>query len=85
MQAVEKEGYDLILMDCFMPVMDGYEATRLIRERESTLSLKPVPIVALTADVSKENREKCEAIGMVDFLLKPYEPSQLIEKIQHYL
>lgn len=84
-QAVEKCGYDLILMDCFMPIMDGYEATRLIREREVTLSLKPVPIVALSADVSKENREKCKAIGMVDFLLKPYEPDQLIKKLQQHL
>lgn len=70
-EAVEKVSqaiYDLILMDCFMPVMDGYEATRRIRDFETHNNREPEPIIALTADVSTEIKTKCESAGMDDFL-----------------
>lgn len=62
---------DLVLMDCQMPVMDGYEATRRIREGAAGVHNKNIPIVALTANVSDEDRQLCFAAGMNDFLGKP--------------
>ena len=82
---VAENEYDLILMDCFMPVMDGYEATRLIRQYEKKHSKTSVPVIALTADVSVENREKCQSVGMDDFIVKPYEPSQVYKTLAMYL
>lgn len=70
-KAVEKNNYDLILMDCEMPVMDGYAATRLLRERERQLQLAQIPIIALTAHTLNGAREKCLASGMSDYLCKP--------------
>ncbi len=64
--------YTLILMDCQMPVMDGYEATTLIRKEELLSDVqKPIPIVALTANAMPEDRERCFAVGMNDFISKP--------------
>lgn len=65
------ERYDLILMDCEMPVMDGYEATHAIRELEKSAALPPVRIIALTANVMKEQQEKCLQAGMNGHLAKP--------------
>ncbi len=70
--AMKKRGYDLILMDCLMPELDGYEATRLIREQEKQHdAVSRTPIVALTASITPEDRKKCTAVGMDDFLAKP--------------
>lgn len=65
------EGIDLVLMDLHMPVMDGYAATARIREWESTTARSARPIVALTADAYAEDRERCLAAGMDDFMAKP--------------
>jgi CheY-like chemotaxis protein len=62
---------DLVLMDIQMPVMDGYTATQHIRQWESEQHIARVPIVALTADVFEEDRQRCLAVGMDDYLLKP--------------
>ncbi len=72
MTAFESGVYDLILMDCDMPVLDGYEAARRIRAAEIASGLGKTPIVALTGDSTAECREMCLAAGMDDFLGKPF-------------
>ncbi len=87
-QAVEKHGhtlYDLILMDCRMPVMDGLEASRRIRENEKSLGMTPVPIIAMTGDAFESDRKKCFAAGMDDFITKPVEPDILAQKIRSHM
>ena len=75
--AVEKKQYDLIFMDCQMPVMDGYEATVKIRKKSSGKEMEYVPIVALTAHAMKGDRERCLAVGMDDYIAKPFDEQQL--------
>lgn len=67
----------VILMDCQMPIMDGYTATRLIREGKAGDWLKNAPIIAMTADAMTENKAECEAAGMDDFIGKPFDPEKL--------
>ncbi|MBD3642371.1 MAG: response regulator [Marinobacter sp.] len=74
-------GYDLILMDCQMPVMDGYEATRRIREWERSNGQQGIPIIALTADVLPETESICLGSGMNDFLPKPVRKEKLQEML----
>lgn len=76
--------YQLVFMDCQMPGMDGYQATRLIREWERREARSPVPIVAFTADVMPATRTACQEAGMNDFMAKPVSLSDLRHKlIQH--
>jgi signal transduction histidine kinase/CheY-like chemotaxis protein len=76
----KQQKFDLIFMDCLMPVMDGYEATKLIREIESQKNLTKTIIVALTANAMKGDEEACKAAGMDDYLAKPVRPVN-IEKV----
>jgi CheY-like chemotaxis protein len=74
--------YDLILMDCQMPEIDGYAATAAIRERRDG---KDIPIVALTAHAMQGDREKCLAWGMSDYLSKPIMPAAIDEVLGRWL
>lgn len=81
-----EEGYDLILMDCHMPEMDGYKASNAIRERNiKSRSGDPIPIIALTADVTSGIKQKCYDSGMNDYLSKPLDEAVFIKKIKKYL
>ncbi|EMI16769.1 two-component system sensor protein [Rhodopirellula maiorica SM1] len=85
-KAVETWDYNLILMDCQMPEMDGYEATRQIRKRESDGRLKGHrPIAALTANAIKGDRELCLDAGMDEYMPKPFNPRYLVSMIQTLL
>jgi len=77
--AVKNNRFDLILMDCQMPTMDGYEATKIIRKTHST------PIIALTAHANDENIEECLAAGMNSYLCKPYRQAQLVQIVEKFL
>lgn len=80
---IARRDYDLILMDCQMPVMDGYEATRAIRAR--TASEERVPIVALSGRVLDEDREECLDHGMDDCLGKPFDLANLKACLERWL
>jgi len=85
-EAVSSGGYDLLLMDCEMPVMNGFEAARAIREAEQSLAeqqrpMRRMPIIALTANASGADRERCLAAGMDDYCPKPFEPKILFQLI----
>jgi CheY-like chemotaxis protein len=77
--------YDLILMDCYMPEVDGFAATRQIRQRERDLKLNRVPIIAFTAEPNGAVREACVDAGMDDFLTKPYEMRKIAEVLSRWL
>ena len=79
-----QQGFDLILMDCLMPIMDGYTAARRIRSLEHETG-QHIPIIALTANTMNEEREKCLAAGMDDFLAKPVRLRQLNDALRRQL
>ncbi|HTV26980.1 MAG TPA: response regulator [Xanthobacteraceae bacterium] len=81
--AFAAHDYDVIVMDCLMPGVDGFEAARRIREREAANGVRRrVPIIALTALASTTDRERCRAAGMDDCLTKPFEPADLYRMIE---
>ena len=81
-ECVQRTAYDLILMDCHMPVMDGYSATRRIREE---FGLRQLPIIAMTANALASDREHCLAIGMNDHIPKPIDVAALYATLAHWL
>jgi diguanylate cyclase (GGDEF)-like protein len=83
--ASTRAEYDLILMDCHMPVMDGFSASREIRRLEQTQGRERTPVIAITADVQKGIRQKCRDSGMDDYLSKPFTQSMLTQVIQKWL
>jgi PAS domain S-box-containing protein len=84
-QAYSNATFDLVLMDCHMPEMDGFEATRKIRDIEKDANLKRIPIVALTANAMQQDREECLNAGMDDHLSKPYSRLQIRETLARWL
>jgi len=82
--ALEKENFELILMDVQMPKMDGFQTTRLIRAREMQTGLH-LPIIAMTAHAMKEDREKCLAVGMDDYIAKPLNVKHLSETVSRVM
>jgi two-component system, sensor histidine kinase and response regulator len=93
--AYKRHRYDLILMDMQMPVMDGYEATQEIRTLETEMPAetaglrllpdKRIPIIALTAHATKEDRERCFAAGMDDYLIKPFKKDVLLATVTRWV
>lgn len=81
----KKTAYDLILMDCQMPVMDGYSAAQLIRSGGAGTQYKDIPIIALTANAMQGDREKCIKAGMNDYLSKPVNIEVLMRLLQQHL
>lgn len=82
---ISQNSFDLVLMDCQMPVMDGYNATREVRAGSAGESKKSLPIIALTANALRGDEELCIAAGMDDYLSKPIEPESLFNMLAKYL
>jgi CheY-like chemotaxis protein len=82
-EASERFAYDAILMDCYMPELDGYDATIAIRKREDGKT--HVPIVAMTANAMKGDREHCLSVGMDDYVAKPVRADELLAALERVL
>jgi two-component system sensor histidine kinase/response regulator len=84
-RALELVPYDLVLMDCQMPEMNGYEATREIRDPGSAVLNHRIPVIAMTASVLQSDREQCVEAGMDDYVTKPMKPQMLIEVMDKWV
>jgi CheY-like chemotaxis protein len=83
LEKLHSNNYDIILMDLHMPIMDGYETTKVIR-KDFDGKKKNIPIIALTAAATKGEIEKCLMSGMNDYIVKPYKPADLLEKVLEF-
>jgi CheY-like chemotaxis protein len=81
LEQLRSSRFDLVLMDCQMPTMDGYEATRLLRDPETGALDPRVTVVAMTAHAMAGDRERCLAAGMDDYLTKPVDPTRLLSTL----
>ena len=81
LDALAEEDFELVLMDCNMPVMDGYEATRLIRQQPRW---KDLPVIALTANALPDERERCRLAGMDDYLAKPFHRDEMAAMLERW-
>jgi CheY-like chemotaxis protein len=82
---LEKEEFDLILLDCQMPVMDGFTAAREIRRRESEKGTPRLPVLAVTAWAMQEDRDHCLRSGMDEVLTKPLRPAELADALSRWI
>ncbi len=85
LHALQQLPYDLVFMDCQMPVMDGYDATRRIRDRAFSVQDHTIPVIAMTANAMQGDRDRCLAAGMDDHITKPVDPSKLHLALQRWL
>ncbi|WXL25173.1 response regulator [Ectopseudomonas mendocina] len=85
LNAMKARQYDLVLMDCEMPIMDGFSATELLRSWEAAEQRPRTPVVALTAHILSEHKERARQVGMDGHMSKPLEMSQLRELIEHWV
>ena len=84
-KALESIPYDLVLMDVQMPVMDGLEATRRIRDPRSAVLEHAIPVIAMTAYAIQGDKERCVAAGMDDYVSKPVSPTELVSVLERWL
>ena len=84
-KALELIPFDLVLMDCQMPEMDGYEATRKIRDTNSNVKNHDITVIAMTANAMSGDRDKCMQVGMNDYITKPVNPNELELKLKKWL
>jgi len=82
---LRQQTVDLVFMDCQMPVMDGYTATKNIRDPQTGLPNPKIPVIAMTANAMQGDKEKCLASGMDDFIAKPVNPAKLLETLKKWL
>jgi CheY-like chemotaxis protein len=85
LERLAAEPFDLVLLDAFMPGMDGLAVAREIRRREAAAGLARIPVVALTGSVLPEDRERALAAGMDDYLAKPLDPAELADVLRRRL
>ncbi|KGF73901.1 hypothetical protein DO97_06005 [Neosynechococcus sphagnicola sy1] len=83
LQRMDQDTYDIVLMDCQMPILDGYDTTRVIRQREGVH--RQTVVIAITANTSTADREKCRESGMDDFLSKPVTQEDLSAILNHWI
>jgi CheY-like chemotaxis protein len=84
LDVLSNQAVDLVFMDMVMPVMDGIDATRLIRQ-DASERINQVPVLGLTANVNPLDLARFKAAGLSDVMLKPFEPAQLFERIEQLL
>ena len=81
LEILERKPIDIVLMDVDMPDMDGIETVQKIRQMKN---IKDIPVMFFTAMSSKETVEKCAKAGMVDYIVKPYKPEELLERLEKF-
>ena len=85
LSALEQLPYDLVFMDCQMPVMDGYQATGGIRDSQSKVRNRAIPVIAMTANAMQGDRDRCIEAGMDDYIAKPVDPTKLCQALERWL
>lgn len=90
LQLMHNQNYDIILMDCQMPLLDGYATTYAIRQLEANILatngvIEHIIIIAMTANAFKEDRDRCLSVGMDDYLSKPIRKQKLKETLEHWM
>jgi CheY-like chemotaxis protein len=83
--AIENGEYDLVLMDCLMPLMDGYEATNRLRAKEVQTGAPRLPVIALTGNAIEGDRERCITAGMDDYLAKPFTADEFADTVGRWM